>query len=70
MVSDARSALIDGEKRLGTVTRVSASGVELNLPQALAAVGRRGIARGTVGDFVFIDCDRAVILGRIVEVQC
>lgn len=66
---DDRSALIDGEKRLGTVTKVSASGVELNLPQALAAAGRRGIARGTVGDFVFIDCDRVVILGRIVEVQ-
>lgn len=62
------SALIDGEKRIGTVTKVSASGIELNLPHALAAAGRRGIARGTVGDFVFIDCDRVVILGRIVEV--
>lgn len=69
MATDDRFALIDGEKRLGTVTKVSASGVELNLPQALAAAGMRGIARGTVGDFVFIDCDRAVILGRIVEVQ-
>jgi DNA helicase HerA-like ATPase len=69
MATDDRSALIDGEKRLGTVTKVSASGIELNLPQALAAAGRRGIARGTVGDFVFIDCDQAVILGRIVEVQ-
>ncbi|GGW46494.1 hypothetical protein GCM10011452_38020 [Gemmobacter lanyuensis] len=69
MAKDDRSALIDGEKRLGTVTKVSASGIELNLPQALAAAGRRGIARGTVGDFVFIDCDQAVILGRIVEVQ-
>ncbi|MEM9578829.1 MAG: ATP-binding protein [Pseudomonadota bacterium] len=69
MTKDDRSALIDGEKRLGTVTKVSASGIELNLPQALAAAGRRGIARGTVGDFVFIDCDRAVVLGRIVEVN-
>lgn len=69
MATDDRSALIDGEKRLGTVTKVGASGIELNLPQALAAAGRRGIARGTVGDFVFIDCDQAVILGRIVEVQ-
>ena len=69
MAKDDRSALIDGEKRLGTVTKVSASGIELNLPQALAAAGRRGIARGTVGDFVFIDCDRAVVLGRIVEVN-
>lgn len=69
MATDDCSALIDGDKRLGTVTKVSASGIELNLPQALAAAGRRGIALGTVGDFVFIDCDRAVILGRIVEVQ-
>lgn len=69
MATDDRSALIDSEKRLGTVTKVSASGIELNLPQALAAAGRRGIALGTVGDFVFIDCDRAVILGRIVEVN-
>ena len=69
MPTDNRSALIDAEKRLGTVTKVTASGVELNLPRALAAAGRRGIAKGTVGDFVFIDCDRVVILGRIVEVQ-
>lgn len=69
MSTDNRSALIDGEKRLGSVTKVTASGIELNLPHALAAAGRRGIARGTVGDFVFIDCDQAVILGRIVEVQ-
>lgn len=69
MATDDRLALIDGEKRLGTVTKVNASGIELNLPQALAAAGRRGIARGAVGDFVFIDCDRAVILGRVVEVQ-
>lgn len=69
MSTDNRSALIDGEKRLGSVTKVTASGIELNLPHALAAAGRRGVARGTVGDFVFIDCDQAVILGRIVEVQ-
>lgn len=64
-----RLTLIDGEKRVGTVTKVSASGIELNLSNALAASGRKGTARGAVGDFVFIDCDRAVILGRIVEVH-
>lgn len=69
MATDDLSALIDAENRIGTVTKVSASGIELNLPHALAAAGRRGIARGTVGDFVFIDCDYAVILGRVVEVQ-
>lgn len=63
------TTLIDSEKRLGTITKVSASGVDLNLPLALAAVGRRGLARGTVGDFVFIDCDKAVLLGRVVEVH-
>lgn len=69
MATDDCAALVDGENRLGTVTKVGASGIELNLPQALAAAGRRGIARGTVGDFVFIDCDQVVILGRILEVQ-
>lgn len=68
MATGDLAALIDGEKRIGSVTKVNASGIELNLPHALAAAGRRGIARGTVGDFVFIDCDRVVILGRIVEV--
>ena len=63
-----RAALVDPAKRIGTVTRVSASQVELTLPKALAASGRRGMARGAVGDFVFIDCDRDVILGRITEV--
>lgn len=69
MPQDNPASLIDGEKRLGTVTKVSAASIELNLPKALAASGRRGLARGTVGDFVFIDCDQAVILGRIVEVH-
>ena len=63
-----RAALVDPAKRIGTVTRVSASQVELTLPKALAASGRRGMSRGAVGDFVFIDCDRDVILGRITEV--
>jgi uncharacterized protein len=62
------SSLIDPAKRIGTVTRVTASAVELTLPNALAALGRRGIAKGTVGDFVFVDCDRDTILGRISEV--
>jgi DNA helicase HerA-like ATPase len=38
------------------------------LPNALAALGRRGLAKGSVGDFVFVDCDRAAILGRVTEV--
>lgn len=60
--------LTDPAKRIGTVARVTASVVDLTLPNALAASGRRGLARGTVGDFVFVDCDRETVLGRIVEV--
>jgi hypothetical protein len=62
------ASLIDPSKRIGTVTRVTASAVELTLPNALAAQGRRGLAKGSVGDFVFIDCDRSAILGRVTEV--
>jgi hypothetical protein len=62
------ASLIDPLKRIGTVTRVTASSVELTLPNALAASGRRGLAKGSVGDFVFVDCDRQTVLGRITEV--
>lgn len=62
------ASLIDPSKRIGTVTRVTASTVELTLPNALAALGRRGLAKGSVGDFVFVDCDRSAILGRVTEV--
>lgn len=62
------ASLIDPSKRIGTVTRATASFVEVTLPSALAASGRRGLAKGSVGEFVFIDCDRAAILGRITEV--
>lgn len=63
------SSLIDPSQRIGTVTRVTASAVELTLPNAFAALGRRGLARGSVGDFVFVDCDRTAILGRVTEVS-
>lgn len=62
------ASLIDPTKRIGTVTRVTASVVELTLPIALASSGRRGLAKGAVGDFVFVDCDRETVLGRITEV--
>ena len=63
-----QATLIDPSKRIGTVTRVTASSVELTLPSALAVLGRRGLAKGSVGDFVFVDCDRVAILGRVTEV--
>lgn len=62
------ASLIDPSKRIGNVTRVTANAIELTLPSALAALGRRGLAKGSVGDFVFIDCDCAAILGRVTEV--
>jgi len=61
-------ALIDPDKRIGTVTRVGASSVELTVPFGLAISGQRGLARGTTGDFLFIDCDAAIVLGRLTEV--
>lgn len=63
------ASLIDPTKRIGMITRVTASAVELTLPNALAASGRRGLAKGAVGDFVFVDCDRESVLGRITEVS-
>ncbi|WP_153519096.1 ATP-binding protein [Sinorhizobium meliloti] len=62
------AALIDPDKRVGTVTRVGASFIELTVPRALAASGQRGMARGTTGDFIFVDCDQESILGRITDV--
>ncbi|WP_426122831.1 ATP-binding protein [Pararhizobium sp. PWRC1-1] len=62
------ASLIDADRRIGTITRLTAIMAEVTLPLALAATGRRGLSRGTVGDFVFIDCDLETILGRIVEV--
>ena len=69
MPNDQCSSLIDRERRIGTITKVTASIVELNLPRALVVAGRRNAAQGTVGDFVFIDCDFVVLLGRIIEVH-
>lgn len=60
---------IDPERYVGTVTLVSASQIHANLPHATAQPERRGLARGAVGDFVFIDCERVKLLGRIVEVK-
>ncbi|UWP88441.1 ATP-binding protein [Aliiroseovarius crassostreae] len=62
------ASIIDPSKRIGTVTRATANMTELTLPKAFAPLGRRGISKGSVGDFVFIDCDRTAILGRITEV--
>lgn len=61
------AALTDPERRIGTITRLTAATAELTMPKALAVSGRRGTAKGTVGDFVILDCDQKAVLGRIVE---
>ncbi|UPJ97080.1 ATP-binding protein [Bradyrhizobium sp. 172] len=64
----ARS-LIDPSRYAGTITLVTASVAHANLPYATARPERRALARGTVGDFVFVDCESAKLLGRIIEVK-
>lgn len=60
---------VDPDKYIGTITQVNASQVRANLPFASAHPERRSLSRGAVGDFVFIDCERLKLLGRIVEVK-
>lgn len=60
---------VDPDKYIGTVTVVNASQVQANLPMASAQPERRALSRGAVGDFVFIDCERVKLLGRITEVR-
>ncbi len=60
---------VDPDRYIGTVTQVTASQVQVNLPNATARPERRGLSKGAVGDFVFIDCERVKLLGRIVETR-
>lgn len=60
---------VDPDQYVGTVTLVSASQIQANLPLASAHPERRALSKGAVGDFVFIDCERTKILGRITEVK-
>lgn len=60
---------INPERYIGTITQATASYVHVNLPNAAAVPERRGLALGAVGDFVFVDCERFQILGRIVETK-
>jgi hypothetical protein len=61
-------SLVDPDRYLGTITWVTASTVQVNMPLATAQPESRAMARGVVGDFVFVDCDLVKLLGRIVEV--
>lgn len=60
---------VDPDHYLGTVTEVTASQVQVNFPEATARPERRGLSRGAVGDFVFIDCERVKLLGRVIETR-
>jgi hypothetical protein len=60
---------VDPDKYIGTVTVVSAGQIQANLPLASAQPERRALSRGAVGDFVFVDCERTKLLGRITEVR-
>jgi hypothetical protein len=62
-------SLVDPDRYLGTVTAVTALAAHVNLPLATAQGERRRLARGAVGDFVFIDCEHIKIFGRLVEVR-
>jgi len=62
-------SLVDPDRYIGTTTVVGASMVQANLPQATARPERRALAKGSVGDFVFIDCEIVKLLGRITEVK-
>lgn len=62
-------SLVDPERYLGTITLVAASSAQANMPHATAYPERRALARGVVGDFVFVDCEVFKLLGRIVEVR-
>lgn len=64
-----KASLVDPSRYLGTVTFVTASVAQANMPHATANPEKRALARGVVGDFVFIDCDLVKLLGRIVEAR-
>jgi len=61
--------LVDPEQYIGTITQVGAASAQANLPQSTARPERRRLARGAVGDFVFIDCEQFKLLGRIIDVR-
>ncbi|UGY25456.1 ATP-binding protein [Bradyrhizobium septentrionale] len=64
----ASHSLVDPDRYLGTVSVVTATMVQANMPFARAQPEKRALARGAVGDFVFIDCEMIKLLGRIIEV--
>ncbi|MGZ2432723.1 hypothetical protein [Rhizobium sp. BK456] len=64
-----KHSLVDPDRYVGTISVVTASTVQVNMPYATARPERRALARGAVGDFVFVDCELVKLLGRLVEVK-
>ena len=64
-----KSNPVDPDYYLGTVTFIDPTHVHLNLPFAAAKSGKRDAVKGTVGDYVFIDCEQVRVLGRIIDVS-
>ncbi len=60
---------IDTDRYVGTVTLVTAGHVHVNLPNAAPGREHRGTSLGAVGDFVFVDCERSYVLGRVIETR-
>ena len=60
---------VDPDRYIGTVTVVTATSVQANMPQAAAHPEQRALAKGAVSDFVFVDCEAFRLLGRIIEVR-
>lgn len=59
----------DPDRYVGTVTLVTPDSVGANLPYASASPEERTAIRGVVGDFVFVECERFALFGRIIEVR-
>ena len=59
------------ERRIGTVTRVTATIAIANLPDAASHGGRQHlgsrIGAGEIGEFVFVECGELAVLGRVIE---
>jgi hypothetical protein len=63
----------DPERYIGTVCRVGPSSAQVNLPFASHAAARvhhsHRVAGGEVGEFVFIECESAALLGRLIDIR-
>lgn len=59
----------DPERYIGTITVVTPNSVKANFPHGAPSQDDRKSIRGSVGDFIFIECDQYAIFGRITEIS-